>query len=109
MEQFISEPITPDRGGFSAELMVQGLAALPSGFTWRGRRYGIVACLEHNKQSGLEGSSSDGERYLRRQEFRVELDTGQEARIYVLRNALPGSSRSASKRRWFLYSISSGD
>ena len=108
-EQFISEPITPEPGAFRTDLMGQGLASLPSAFTWRGDRYEIVDCLSHHKQSAPEGHTADGERYLRRQTFEVLLNTGQRAKIYFERQARPGSSRKAAKRRWFLYSITSGD
>ena len=108
-EQFISEPITPEPGGFRTDLMSQGLASLPAAFTWRGDRYEIVDCLSHLKQSAHEGHTADGERYLRRQTFEVVLNTGQRAKIYVERHARPGASRKAAKRRWFLYSITSGD
>jgi hypothetical protein len=104
---FVSEPIDPIAGSFSTELMTRGLASLPAGFTWRGRQYEIVECLEHTKQSSPEGHTADGERYLRRQQFRVRLDTGQEAVIYVERHARPGVSRKTAKKRWFLFTITS--
>jgi hypothetical protein len=108
-EQFISEPIEPEAGSFDAAQMSSGLASLPAAFTWRGRRYAIVECLDHVKQSSPEGGTAGGERYLRRQSFTVLLDTGQTARIYVERHARPGASRKTAKRRWFLYTITSGD
>ncbi|MCP3905391.1 MAG: hypothetical protein GY715_17330 [Planctomycetes bacterium] len=106
--EFVSEPITPVVGTFTTELMTRGLAALPGAFTWRDRRYEIVECLEHSKQSSPEGYTTDGERYLRRQRFRVRLDTGQEAVIYVERQSRPGVSRKTAKKRWFLFTITSG-
>jgi hypothetical protein len=108
-EQFISEPITPESGGFRTDLMSQELASLPSAFTWRGRRYEIEDCISHVKQSAHEGHTADGNQYLRRQTFEVVLNTGQRAKIYFERQAKPGVSRKAAKRRWFLYSITSGD
>jgi hypothetical protein len=107
-EDFISEPITPERGAFDPELMRTGLASLPQAFTWRGMRYEIVECLSHQKVSSREGSWAQGELYLRRQEFVVRLDTGEIARLYVERHARPGVSREGTKKRWFLYTISSG-
>ena len=119
-EEFVSEPITPEPGSFATELMARGLAALPAAFTWRNRRYEIVECLEHEKQSAPEGGREGAERYLRRQVFVVRLDTGQRATLYIQRQAPRGSSPRASrrrwlppcgrvpaaaKRRWFLYSI----
>jgi hypothetical protein len=99
---FVSEPIVPEAGTFAPEMMARGLASLPGAFTWRGRRYRILECLEHVKQSSPEAT---GEVYLRRQEFLVRLDSGQLARVYVQRQAPAGASRAAAKQRWFLYTI----
>jgi hypothetical protein len=88
--------------------MSRGLASLPGAFTWRGRRYGIVECLAHVKESSREGGSAAGELYLRRQMFTVKLDSGEVARIYVQRHARPGVSQRAAKQRWFIYSIRGG-
>lgn len=107
-EEFISEPIEPEAGTFDATMMAQGLASLPGAFTWRGRRYEIEECLDHIKQTSREGATAAGDRYLRRQQFTVRLDTGQIAKIYFERQARPGSSRQAAKKRWFLYSLASG-
>ena len=104
-EEFISEPIDPEPGSFSTELMARGLAALPGAFTWRARRYEVVECLEHFKETSNEGGSAQGERYLRRQVFHVRLDTGQQAKLYVQRQGRAGGSVKARKQRWFLYSI----
>ena len=105
---FVSEPITPERGSFSTEMMAQGLASPPGAFTWRDRRYEIVECLEHTKESTREGGRATGELYLRRQRFVVKLDSGQVATIYVERQARPGRSPRAAKNRWFLYEIEPG-
>ncbi|NNM25965.1 MAG: hypothetical protein HKO59_08265 [Phycisphaerales bacterium] len=99
--EFISEPITPDPGSFATAGMVQGLAGMPTGFTWRGDHYGIIECLEHSKRSAREGHTAGGELYLRRQEFLVRLDDGRRATLYVERQA-----RGRSRQRWFLYTIS---
>ena len=104
-EEFISESIDPVPGSFQTDLMSQGLASLPGAFTWRGERYEIVECLEHKKQTSTEGGTAVGDRYLRRQQFTVRLDTGQIAVIYIERQARPGLSRKMAKKRWFLYSI----
>jgi hypothetical protein len=107
--EFISEPITPERGSFTTAGMTQGLASLPRAFTWRGKRYEIVECLEHEKRTATEGHTATGDRYLRRQEFLVRLDSGQHARLYVTRQAALGSRGASKKRRWFLYSITQDD
>ena len=106
-EEFISEPIEPEPGSFSTELMARGLAALPGAFTWRGRRYEVVECLDHFKESAPEGGKAGGERYLRRQVFIVGLDTGQRAKLYIQRQAPRGASGRVAKQWWYLYSISS--
>jgi hypothetical protein len=105
--EFISEPIEPEAGSFRTDLMTAGLASLPGAFTWRGRRYEIVQCLRHTKRSGPEGHTAGGERYLRRQEFLVRLDSGQTATIYVQRHASRGATGRSGRQRWFLYTISS--
>ena len=101
-QQFVSEPITPEPGTFSAGPMAAGLASLPGAFEWRNRRYRIIECLEHGKQSTADPR---GEVYLRRQVFVVRLDSGQLATLYVLRQPPRGASPRAARRRWFLYSI----
>jgi hypothetical protein len=105
---FVSEPIEPEAGSFAAEMMTQALAGLPGAFTWRGRRYEIVECLRHVKRSAPEGHTATGQRYLRRQQFLVRLDTGQVASIYVERQARRGAGPRSAKQRWFLYTISPG-
>ena len=106
-EEFISESISPEPGSFGTDLMAQGLASLPGAFTWRDRRYEIVECLDHVKKTSNEGGTASGDRYLRRQQFTVKLDSGQVAKIYVERQARSGGSRASAKNRWFLYSITS--
>jgi hypothetical protein len=106
---FISEPITPDKGGFDPSALTSGLAGLPAGFTWRGRRYVIEECLEHRKVTAPEGHREGNERYLRRQEFVVRLDTGQTAVLYIERQASRGASAKAARQRWFLYTITPPD
>jgi hypothetical protein len=104
-QEFVSEPIVPERGTFSTGPMAMGLAALPAAFTWRNRRYEIAECLEQSKVSAPEGGVEGKERYLRRQVFVVRLDTGQTATLYLERHARRGASPKAARRRWFMYSI----
>ncbi len=103
--EFISESIEPDRGSFDTAAMTTGLAALPGGLTWRGRHYEIVECIEHSKRSSPEGHAAGRELYLRRQHFKVRLDSGVMAELYVERNAPAGSSRRRARRLWYLYTI----
>lgn len=94
-EQFISEPIDPDRGSGSAAAMARGEPGLPSGFTWRGRHYGIEQVLESWKSSS-PGTSNV---YLRRHWFSVRTSSGEVMVLYCLRQAKPG------QKRWCIYSI----
>ena len=107
-QEFVSEPIEPEAGSFSPEMMTRGLAALPGAFRWRGRRYRVIECLEHEKVSAAEGHRPGAERYLRRQQFVVRLDTGQTATIYVTRQPAAGARGAAARQRWFLYTITGG-
>ncbi len=104
-QQFVSEPITPEPGSFASAPMTRGLAALPGAFTWRNRRYEIIECLSHEKQTEAEGHVAGHERYLRRQVFVVQLHTGQTATLYIQRQAPRGATPRAARQRWFLYSI----
>ena len=104
-EEFVSEPITPEPGSFTTELMARGLASLPAAFTWRNRRYQIIECISHEKQSAPEGGRAGRERYLRRQVFVVRLNSGQQATLYLERQSRRGASPRAARKRWFLYSI----
>ena len=61
------------------------------------------------KESVAEGHRQDGERYLRRQRFRVRLDTGKIAEIYIERQAPRGSSVARRRRRWYLYTLADAD
>ena len=125
-EELISEPITPEKGSFDPAMMATGLASLPAAFIWRNRRYQIIECLEHAKQSSPEGWVEGKEQYLRRQVFTVRLDSGEIATLYFERQGQRGASRrsapgsggggrgggeagAATKQRWFLYSIRRGD
>jgi len=100
--EFISEPIEPERGSFDPEMMSRGLAALPRAFTWRGERYEVVACLDHQKVSN---PTAGGQVYLRRQEFTVQLNTGQHAVLYVVRSPTSAAAAKPGAPRWFVYAI----
>jgi len=108
-EKFISEPITPEKGTFSPELMSSGLAALPAAFTWRNRRFVIAECISHEKISSPEGGRIGNEVYLRRQQFTVRLEGGQIAKIYIERRARPSRRPDSAKQRWFLYTMADSD
>lgn len=103
--ELISEPIDPEPGSIDAARMAKGEPGLPGAFTWRGRRYQVQAELLAWKESSREGSSAQGELYLRRHCFRIQVDDGSTWTIYCLRQTPKSGS---AKRRWFLYTIDSG-
>ncbi len=106
MAEFISEPLEPLAGTFSAGAMACGLPGLPAGFTWRGDRYRVVECVASWKQSGPERGRLHGERYLRRHYSRLRMDDQNLWTVYFERQARPGA---AAKKRWFLYSVETSD
>ncbi len=99
-EEFISEPVCPDPGWFDTRAMAAGLAGLPRGFIWRGRRYRIIEVLSEWKRSEAEHHRS-GERYFRRHYYRVRVDEGRIMTLYVVRQVKSGEN---ARRRWWLYS-----
>lgn len=100
-EEFVSEPIEPLKSSFDAQTMSHGLPGLPTGFTWRGDVRAVQHLLEHWKQSSREGGTADGELYLRRHYFRLQMSDGCEWVVYFIRQT-PRSG--PPQRRWFLYS-----
>ncbi len=81
--------------------MTTGLAGLPHGFSWRGRRYRIVERLGEWKRSEAEHHRS-GERYYRRHYYRVRVESGEVMTIYAVRRVKRGES---ARQRWWLYSV----
>jgi hypothetical protein len=102
-DQFISEPIQPDRGSFDAAAMARGEPGLPRRFRWRGRDHDITETIEQWISSEAEGGS--GELYLRRHWFKVRTTGGDIMTIYCERQPKPGRS---ARSRWWLYTIRSG-
>jgi hypothetical protein len=100
MDEFVSEPMAPRRGTFSAAGMARGEPGLPSRFTWRGREYAIVSVLRAWKSSTREGGV--GELYLRRHWYQIQCDDGQRLTIYCERKPKPGRT---AKHRWWVYSV----
>lgn len=102
MIEFVSEPITPHRETFDASSMGRGEPGLPSGFTWGGISLGILQLLESWKDSSREGSSAQGQLYLRRHYYRLRMSDAALWTVYFVRQ----TPRSGIPRsRWFLYSI----
>ena len=99
--EFVSEPVTPDRGTFEAAAMARGQPGLPAGFTWRGRRYTIDRLLEAWKHTELDKHRS-GERYYRKHYYRIRTDTGEIMTLYAVRHLKHGES---PRNRWWLYTV----
>jgi hypothetical protein len=102
MEEFVSEPITPEAGTFDAGAMATGVPGLPRGFRWHGTTYQVAALLETWKATAPEGGRAGGEVYLRRHCFRLKMSDASTWTVYFTRQPLRGGS---AKNRWFLYSV----
>lgn len=101
---FISEPIQPIGPLADTAMMSRGLAGLPTAFRWRNREYRITELLARDKISTPEGGREGNELYLRRETFRVRLDDGSIADLYIERN--PSSRTPAGRRRrWYLFTL----
>ncbi len=99
--EFISEPITP-LGGFDAHAMSKGEPGLPAGFKWRSERFEVIERKKSWKQSEREKGRADGEMYLRRHCYLLQMSDGNEWTVYFTRQPARGGS---PKRRWYLYSM----
>jgi hypothetical protein len=101
-ESFISEPIAPKSGTFAQTAMARGEPGLPASFAWRGREYTVAGLIESWKSTApdREGGS---ERYVRKHWYRIRTVTGEVMTLYFTRQ--PSQGRSASRQRWFLFSM----
>lgn len=104
-ERFISEAIEPVAGSFDTGRMAAGEPGLPRGFIWRGKPFAVDAVLRTWRETGPchHGSS---EQYVRKHWYEVRLTTGAVARLYFERQA---RSRSETRRRWWLFSLTEGE
>ncbi|MFH0982095.1 MAG: DUF6504 family protein [Planctomycetota bacterium] len=102
MSGFVSESITPRPGTFDTQAMARGEPGLPGGFTWRGVTYDVVEKISQWKHSSREGSSAQGQLYLRRHYYRLRMSDGAWWTVYFIRQPSPSGS---AKRRWFLYAL----
>ena len=100
MPDLISEPITPHAGTFDAVAMGTGRPGLPTGFTWRDASFDVGHVRSEWKESSREGSRAQGELYLRRHYFQLQMSDASLWTVYFTRQAPHTSS---PKKRWFLY------
>jgi hypothetical protein len=97
-EEFVSEPIAPEKGSFDALAMSRGEPGLPGQFTWRDRPYAVARVMSKWKTSGRER----GELYLRRHWFRIQTVSGERMTVYCQRQA---KTARQAKSRWWVYSV----
>ena len=101
-EEFICEPLKPQRGSFDPAAMSHGEPGLPASFTWRGQTYRIAGLIEKWKTSGpCHSAPHSGEMYLRRHFYRVLTDPPAVFTIYCDRQA---HNRKRPAARWFIFS-----
>lgn len=98
--ELISEAITPFAGTFDATAMGRGEPGLPAGFSWRDRDYAITRVLQAWKHSSREGSTAQGQLYLRQHRYKLLMDDGSTWEVYFVRQTPKTGS---PKKRWFLY------
>jgi len=104
-KRFISEPIVPVAGTTPTTGVKHGEPSLPARFTWRDTEYAVDALLEKWKETG-GCKSGGGEMYVRKHWFHIRTTTGEEMRIYFERQP---RSKSQSKKRWWLYTVTEGE
>lgn len=103
-EEFVSEMIEPVTGTFDTAAMSQGEPGLPGRFRWRDHDYAIAEVLDTWKESGPCKSGSP-ELYLRKHWYKIRTADGSVMTVYFERQA---RSKGQSKKRWWLYTVSSG-
>lgn len=101
-DEFVCEPIEPDRASFDPATMARGEPGVPRRFTWRGREHVVASVTESWKKTGPCRHGS-GERYVRRHYYRVVTTSGEVLTIFFERR-----SRSPRKAgpRWWVYTVS---
>lgn len=99
-EQFISEPITPDKETLNTAHMARGQPGLPQRFTWRDTQYTVAQLLDSWKESGK--CTHGNEMYLRKHWYEIRTVSGEVMKIYFERKA---RSSKQAKQRWWLYTM----
>lgn len=100
-EQFVSEPIWPDRQSLDTARMAAGMPGLPGRFTWREHDYIVARVLRHwTETSGCHHGSA--EQYVRKHWFEIQTACGKQMKLYFERQ--PRSTR-ARTQRWWLFSV----
>jgi hypothetical protein len=101
-ERFIGEALEPVPGTFDSGRMPAGEPALPRQFRWESRTISVTSVIRSWRETRAWDHAS-GEKYARKHWFEVLIDSGETVKLYFERHARSGRS----KRRWWIYSISS--
>jgi phosphoribosylglycinamide formyltransferase-1 len=101
-EQFVGEPIVPDRATYDPSRMAAGEPGLPARFSWRGQTFRVVEVLKSWRQTGSCRHGSP-ESYVRKHWYEVLTDSGATMKLYFERQP---RSRSDRGKRWWLFSRS---
>ena len=97
-EQFICQPITPDKDALNTAHMSRGEPGLPARFTWRDDEYTVAEILASWKESGK--CTHGSEMYLRKHWYEIRTVCGKVMKLYFERKA---RSTKQAKQRWWLY------
>ncbi|GJM44347.1 MAG: hypothetical protein DHS20C21_11890 [Gemmatimonadota bacterium] len=98
---FVSEPIRPvATDTVDAAALGAGEPSLPASFRWRDQEATVIRVLESSRGLRVEGFS--GETYLRRHEWKLQMDDGSIWEVYFERQ---GKKSRRNQPRWFLKSV----
>jgi hypothetical protein len=99
---FVSESITPLDASFDMSGMAQGEPGLPQKFRWRKKEFIVAEVLERWKEHG-DCRHGSGERYVRKNGYRIRTVDGTVMNLYFQRSA--GRGKLSGKTRWWIQSI----
>jgi phosphoribosylglycinamide formyltransferase-1 len=100
MKRFVGEALKPVADTFDAARMAAGGPGLPAAFMWRGACIRVARVLNTWRETAPCRHGS-GERYVSKQWYDVQAESGETMRLYFERRAR-GRALSA---RWWLFSV----
>ncbi len=101
-EQFVGDPLKPDKSTFDPDRMAAGEPGLPRRFTWRGETVEVRAVVRTWKEAA-DCRNGSGERYVNKHWYELATTHGR-MKVYFERRPRRGSSGPGSAR-WWLYSL----